>query len=108
MSGADDHDDGDPRGHRPAAWPPILIPEDLAALLGLQSGRAARRFVEREGVPHVRAGRRLLVLLDSLLEFLRRREQTGDRGDSLVAAANKLRSQGRAGRQAVIERLAKR
>ena len=65
----------------------------LAELLGLQSVRAARRFVKRHGIPYVAPGRRMLVLLDSLLAFLKAREVSGDPGDRLRTAADRLRGE---------------
>jgi len=56
--------------------PPVLLPADVAALLDLPSPRAAREFVARHGVPHVRLGGRVYVRLESLLAFLEDREET--------------------------------
>lgn len=64
---------------RPTTWPPVLTVGDVAALLGLQSERVAREFIAREGVPHVRKGKRVLVLLDSLVAWLKANEITSSR-----------------------------
>jgi len=83
-----------PIGH-PRAWPPILTIADLAALLGLQSERAAREFVAREGVPCVRKGKRILVLLDSLLAWMKANETKDDRAARVLSAADRLRGRQR-------------
>ena len=56
--------------------PPVLLPDDLATLLDLPSARAAREFISRHGVPHVRLGGRIYVRFDALLAFLEAREET--------------------------------
>lgn len=58
-----------------AHWPPVLDPEDLAVALGLASERAAREFLLKNGVPHVRVGGRVYVLTDVLLDWLRERQE---------------------------------
>ena len=55
---------------------PFLLPCHLADLLGFSSERAARDWIHRERVPFVRVGRHVGVLRDSLLEFLKTREET--------------------------------
>ena len=57
-----------------AAWPNPLLSADLAAVLGFPSAAAARRWVIRERVPHLRVGRRLAVRREALIEALRIRE----------------------------------
>ena len=52
----------------------ILLPEDIAIVLGLASERAAREFLQKHGVPASRVGGRIFVLRSSLLRFLRERE----------------------------------
>jgi len=49
--------------------------DDLAALLGLPSGRAARRFIDRHRVPRFSDGRRPLVLLSTIIRFMKDREE---------------------------------
>lgn len=57
-----------------AAWPDPLLSDDLAAVLGYSSPAAARRWVIRERIPHLRVGRRLAVRREALLAALRARE----------------------------------
>ena len=65
----------------------ILTMEAVARVLGLASGRAAREFVKRHGVPFIKAGRQYLVLKSALEEFLRAREETSPgKGDSCHGA----------------------
>ena len=73
---------------------PILTVADVARLLGLQSVRAGRRLIAREGMPHVRIGKRVVVLLESLLPWLKAREMTGVRADRVRAVADRLRTRG--------------
>lgn len=65
------------RTTRDVAALPVLGLGDVATLLGLRSCKAARRFIVRQGVPHVRVGRKILVLRSSLLRWLRARETDG-------------------------------
>jgi hypothetical protein len=58
-----------------ALWPPVLLPEDMAVVLGLGSERAAREFLAKHGVPHARVGTRVFVLADELVGWLRERQQ---------------------------------
>jgi hypothetical protein len=54
--------------------PEYLLPTDLAIALGLADADAARRFVRREGVPHVVLGKRLYVRRRALDDWLAARE----------------------------------
>jgi hypothetical protein len=74
---------------------PVLTAADVGALLGLQSIRAARELIVREGIPHVRLGKRLLVLRRSLLGWLAARERVDDRAARVRSAADRIRSVGR-------------
>lgn len=76
---------------RTASWPPVLCMQDLADLLGLQSERAARNFVTRREVPHIKEGRRILVLLDSLLAWLKSKEATPNRAARVHSVMDGLR-----------------
>jgi hypothetical protein len=96
--------DAAPAG-RPTTFPPVLTVGDFAALLGLQSERAAREFIAREHVPHVRKGKRVLVLLDSLLAWLKSYETTDQRADRVRAAADRLRAGRRNAAAAALARL---
>lgn len=80
------------RDRRSAApLPAILHASDLGELLGLQSTRAARTLIVREGIPHVRLGKRMLVLTTSLLRWIEARERVDDRAARVTAAADRLR-----------------
>ena len=55
--------------------PLVLLTEDVAAVLGLQTASAARRCILRGEVgPYIRRGRRLLLRREAFLEALRQRE----------------------------------
>lgn len=96
------------RAHR-VMWPPVLIATDLSELLGLQNARAARAFVVRHGIPYVKAGRTLLVVLESLVAWLREHEMQGDPdGDALRAAADRLSLGQREMRDRAMSRIARR
>jgi hypothetical protein len=58
-----------------AHWPPVLLPEDMAVVLGLGSERGAREFLVKHGVPHARVGGRVFVLADELVGWLREHQQ---------------------------------
>lgn len=57
-----------------AALPPILWPEDIAVVLRLPHERAAREWILKHGLKHVRIGKRVYVLRESLMEFLKEKE----------------------------------
>lgn len=60
----------------PPAAPLLLLLPELARTLGLRTTSAARRFVLREGVPHVRLGRkRIAVRAEALDAWLAAREE---------------------------------
>jgi hypothetical protein len=47
----------------------------MAAVLGLPSPRAAKEFIATHGIPHIRLGKRVFVLAETLVAFLRDREK---------------------------------
>lgn len=57
-----------------AAWPDLLFSPDLASVLGIGSPAAARRWVARQGIPHLRVGRRLAVRREVLQAALKAME----------------------------------
>lgn len=69
---------------------PVLTSADVGCLLGLQSERAARNLIARQGIPRVRVGRRTLVLRSSLLRRLRERESIDDRGARMKAILDQM------------------
>jgi hypothetical protein len=71
-----------------AQLPPILWPEDVAVVLGLPSERAAREFLVKNGVPHSRVGGRLFVLAETLIGFLRDREERRESPEEIAARAD--------------------
>lgn len=71
-----------------AALPPILSPEDVAVVLGLSSARAARELLLRHGVPHVRLGGRVYVLAESLVAWLRDRQERHPSREEVRARAD--------------------
>ncbi len=93
MTGTGSIPDRGPRV-RPSRWPPVLQLVDVASLLGMKSRRAALKVIRRERIPHVTLGRRVLVLLSSMLDFLKARETTTEPGDRLAEAADRLRGCG--------------
>jgi hypothetical protein len=71
-----------------AHLPPVLWPEDVAAVLGLPSKRAAREFLVKNGVPHSRVGGRMFVLAETLIEFLRDHEVRREPPEEIAARAD--------------------
>lgn len=53
---------------------PLLFMGALVAMLELRTESAARRFVDREGIPTVRVGRRLAVRASTFERWLAERE----------------------------------
>lgn len=82
--------------------PPVLTVEGFAELFGMPSGKAALKAIKRSGVPYAKFGKRVVVLTDSLLGFLKSRERNSiqdeaaleqrhdAQGASLTAAAARL------------------
>lgn len=75
-----------------AHWPPVLDPEDLAVVLGLPSERAAKEFIQTHGVPCIRLGQRVYVVVESLVAFFREhearppsREELREKADAVIA-----------------------
>ncbi|MHC4473407.1 MAG: hypothetical protein ACYTDY_19070 [Planctomycetota bacterium] len=58
-----------------SALPPILLPEDVAVVLGLPSERSAREFLQKNGVPHTRIGGRVYVLTKTLVAFFEGKQE---------------------------------
>src|SRR5262249_53334960 len=54
--------------------PETLFATDLPAALGVASESAALRIVKREGIPHGRIGRRIVVRREAFLAWLASRE----------------------------------
>lgn len=75
---------------RQVNFAPVLTAADVGLLLGLQSERAARALIARQGIPRIRVGRRILVLRSSLLRWLRERESVDDRGARLKAVLDRM------------------
>ncbi|MCE9635114.1 MAG: hypothetical protein K8T90_05345 [Planctomycetes bacterium] len=83
--------------------PPVLTVEGFAELFGMPSGKAALKAIKRSGVPYAKFGKRVVILTDSLLGFLKSRERSSVQdeaelqqrqdagGASLTAAALRLR-----------------
>ncbi len=90
---------------RRSTLPPVLTVADVAELLGLQSERAAREFIAREAVPCIRKGKRVLVLLDSLLAWLKAHESRDDRAARVRSAADRLRGRQRDAAPLALSRL---
>lgn len=59
-----------------SSWPLVLFLPDLALVLGVETPSAARRLVLREGIPHLRVGRRMAVRRQALLEWVAGREDS--------------------------------
>ena len=74
MSGEGDRH---PVSRRRSSFPPVLLPVDLAQLLGLPSERSARNWLRRSGVPFIRDGQRAIVLLDEVIAHLKTRSYPG-------------------------------
>ncbi len=75
-------------------YPPILTPDLLAEILDLKSGRAAREFVRKHGIPHIEIGRRIWVRLETLDKWLAERE-TGrpEQGPGLADANQRIQDE---------------
>lgn len=84
--------------------PRVLTLKGLARILGIQNPRAAKRLVQREGIPTVRLGRRTYILEASLLEFLKSRERTPD-GRQLIDVVRRLDGERKAAATATVARL---
>lgn len=53
----------------------VLTMEGVARLLKRSSGRAARAYVKRHGIPYAKVGRQYLVRREAIDEFLKSRER---------------------------------